>query len=128
MVPAPERRRVLLVDDNVVICDLVALILRSEPIDLIGVHSGQEAIACARRSQFDLILLDIEMPEMSGFEVCRHFRTDPQLRGIPICFFSASGCARYFELAQQLGVKEWLTKPFHLEEFRSRIRHQLGLS
>jgi signal transduction histidine kinase/DNA-binding response OmpR family regulator/HAMP domain-containing protein len=90
--PAPRHalrgRRVLVVDDEPAIADLIAERLRPYDVEIDVVHSGEEALEHLRTGTFDAITLDILMPGMSGFEVLRTLRADPQLRGIPVVVVS----------------------------------------
>lgn len=90
--PAPRHalrgRRVLVVDDEPEIADLIAQRLAPYDVETVIVNTGEEALECLRSDRFDAITLDILMPGMSGFEVLRTLRADPQLRGIPVVVVS----------------------------------------
>lgn len=90
--------------------------------------NGRLAIEAARVDPPDLILLDINMPEMDGYEVCRRVKESPQLRDIPIIFISASGDTSDKVEAFQTGGVDYVTKPFRLEEVSARVDTHLKLS
>src|SRR5580704_5252659 len=91
------------------------------------VPSGKLALLAARRDPPDLILLDINMPEMNGFEVCGHLKADEQLKGIPVIFISALTEQLDKVKAFAIGGVDYLTKPFQMEELHARVETHLKL-
>ncbi len=91
------------------------------------VPSGKLALQAARRDPPDLILLDINMPEMNGYEVCRHLKADELLCGIPVIFISALNETLDKVKAFTDGGVDFLTKPFHMEELRARVETHLKI-
>lgn len=89
------------------------------------VTSGRQALNAARRAVPDLLLLDIMMPGMDGFEVCREFKSDPFLRDIPILFLSAVTSSEDKVRAFSAGGIDFITKPFNLSEVEARVRTHL---
>ncbi len=92
-----------------------------------AVPSGSLALQAARAEAPDLMLLDITMPEMDGYEVCRRFKADPALQELPIIFLSALSETFDKVKAFQAGGVDYVTKPFHLEEMAARIETHLAL-
>jgi CheY-like chemotaxis protein len=88
---------------------------------------GRLALEAASRNAPDLILLDINMPEMDGFEVCRRLKADAKLAGIPVLFLSALNETRNKVQAFRSGGLDYITKPFQLEEVRARVETHLEL-
>src|SRR6476619_5857490 len=91
------------------------------------VPSGKLALLAARRDPPDLILLDINMPEMNGYEVCERLKADDKLKGIPVIFISALNEQLDKVRAFVLGGVDYLTKPFQMEELQARVETHLKL-
>src|SRR5436309_3252128 len=91
------------------------------------VPGGKLALAAARRDPPDLILLDINMPEMNGYEVCEHLKADDKLKGIPVIFISALTEPLDKVRAFALGGVDYITKPFQMEELHARVETHLKL-
>jgi len=81
------------------------------------VPTGKLALQAARRDPPDLILLDINMPDMNGYEVCEHLKSDENLKGIPVIFISALTEQLDKVKAFAIGAVDYLTKPFQMEEY-----------
>src|SRR5437588_8018165 len=91
------------------------------------VPSGKLALLAAGRDPPDLILLDINMPEMHGYEVCERLKADDKLRGIPVIFISALTEQLDKVKAFAIGGADYLTKPFQMEELHARVETHLKL-
>ena len=124
--PADEAA-ILIVDDNPANLDLLAQMLRTRGYRTRAVPSGAMAIESARFAPPDLVLLDIKMPGLDGYETCQAFKADPELREIPVIFISALDDAWDKVRAFQVGGADYLTKPFYAEEVLVRVRHQVLL-
>lgn len=126
----PEARtaeQVLLVDDNPANLDLLEQVLRGQGYRVRSALSGAAALASARAVHPDLVILDIYMPGMNGFEVCRHMKQDDRLRDVPIIFISALDRIQDKVNAFQAGGADYVTKPFHEEEIIARVAYQVQL-
>ena len=121
-------REILIVDDNPSNLDLLARLLRDAGYKVRAVTSGRRALDSARLAPPELVLLDITMPDMDGYEVCRAFRGDPELSPIPIIFISALDDPLDKVKAFTIGGADYITKPFQMEEVLARVWHQLALS
>ena len=117
---------VMIVDDNVTNIEMLAATLRSH-FRLAIVKSGQKALDLTRQRLPDLILLDIMMPEMSGFEVCEALKQDSRTRDIPIIFITAITATDEKTKGFELGAVDYITKPFHAAEVLARVRTHLAL-
>lgn len=122
---------VMVVDDTPANLQLLDELLRSRGHHVLLFPRGALALKAARRNPPDLILLDILMPEMDGFEVCRQLKADPALAGIPVIFLSALGDVESKVRAFTAGGVDYVAKPFQEEEVLARIDthlrlHQLG--
>jgi signal transduction histidine kinase len=119
---------ILVVDDAPANLQLLFGMLKDRGYRVRPVPSGKLALQAARARSPDLILLDVNMPEMSGFETCALFKADPGLRDIPVIFVSA--LSEPFDKVQAFagGAVDYVTKPFHLDEVRVRVETHLALS
>ena len=119
--------KVLLVDDQRDNLDVLVGMLRSEGYDLRVALNGTVALDLARRFAPDLILLDVQMPQMDGFEMCRELQADPALRDIPVVFLTARTELADVVAGFEAGGIDYIPKPFREEELRMRVATQLRL-
>src|SRR5471030_3229705 len=124
---AGQPASILIVDDAPANLQVLAGMLKDRGYKVRPVHSGKLALLAARRDPPDLILLDINMPEMNGYEVCQHLKADPDLRGIPVIFISALNENLDKVKAFSMGGVDYLTKPFQMEELHARVETHLKL-
>jgi DNA-binding response OmpR family regulator len=114
--------RILVVDDDPVILRLIEVNLDLEGFEVVTADRGEDAIAQARRGPFDLILLDLMMPEMSGWEIAESLQQDQATKGIPLVFLSARTQDEDRKRGEELGVAGYVTKPFDPADLVSTIR------
>jgi phosphoserine phosphatase RsbU/P len=124
---AGQPASILVVDDTAANLQVLAGMLKDRGYKVRPVPSGKLALLAARRDPPDLILLDINMPEMNGFEVCGHLKADEQLKGIPVIFISALTEQLDKVKAFAIGGVDYLTKPFQMEELHARVETHLKL-
>jgi sigma-B regulation protein RsbU (phosphoserine phosphatase) len=115
------------VDDTPANLQVLSGMLKDRGYGVRPVPSGKLALLAARRAPPDLILLDINMPEMNGYEVCEHLKADAELRGIPVIFISALTEQLDKVKAFAVGGVDYLTKPFQMEELHARVETHLRL-
>ncbi len=121
------RGNILIVDDTLANLDVLAGILRDEGYKVRPAPSGKLALRAIKAEKPDLVLLDIRMPEMDGYEVCRQVKADDEYKDIPIIFISAlTDTADKIE-AFKVGGVDYVTKPFHAEEVLARVSAHLKL-
>jgi DNA-binding response OmpR family regulator len=121
---------VLVVDDDKNAVEILYRLLRKEGFEVLRAEGGREALAIVARQTPDVILLDVMMPEMDGFQVCEHLRSQERTRGIPIILLTAKDDMETRVSGMKLGVSEFLTKPVNKGELFARVRaqiHQRGL-
>ena len=118
--------RILLVEDEENIRDVVKLNLEMEGYEVIEADNGKEALRLYKGQHFDLIILDVMMPEMNGFEVCEQIRLSNT--SIPVIFLTAKDGAQDRIIGLKKGADDYLTKPFTLEELLLRIQNLLRRS
>ena len=122
---SPQPARILLVDDEQSVQKLLSYPLRKEGYEVIPAMDGQEALERCRGQSFDLIVLDVMLPKIDGFDVCRQIRAQSS---VPIIMLTAK--AEEFDkvLGLELGADDYITKPFSMREFRSRVKAALRRS
>ena len=111
--------RILLVDDEQSIQTLLTYPLRKEGYEVVPAVDGQEALDRFREQAFDLVVLDLMLPRVDGFEVCRQLRARS---GVPIIMLTAKAEEFDTVLGLELGADDYITKPFSIREFRSRVK------
>lgn len=118
--------KVLVVDDTIFNIDIAVNALETS-YDLSVALSGEEALTAVSRELPDLILLDITMPGMDGFEVCKHLKNNDLTHDIPIIFITAINSLPSKTLAFELGAADYITKPFDVKELQVRVKTQIEL-
>ena len=126
--PAAVPKRILVVDDNADIRNLISLILTSESYEVLVVESGAEIVEKIALFNPDLLLLDIMMPHISGFEVLESVRSLPnaQLSSIPIVMITAKSMDADVERAIALGANSYIVKPFRAAVLKQKINAELA--
>jgi len=120
-----KRKTILVVDDEVVNLDILSELL--DRFDVIDVTSGEEALEVLGKEKIDLILLDILMPGMDGYEVCRTVKADKSLRHIPVIFITSKNDDLSIEHAYEIGASDYITKPFRHRELLARVGNTLRI-
>src|SRR5436305_1495545 len=113
---------ILVVDDDPVIVRLLEVNFRLDGFDVSTAGRGEEAIALAVETPPDIILLDIMMPGLDGYEVCRRLRAIPALADIPVLFLSARAQDDTRAADEDLGIVDYVTKPFDPSELVATVR------
>ena len=122
-----ERAKVLLVDDLSANLELLSDILVSEGYEILIARSGTEALEIVSECVPELVLLDVTMPDMDGFEVCRRFKEDASTRFMPVIFITARNETADVVNGFASGGIDYIAKPFHHEELRARVATQVRL-
>ncbi len=117
--------KVLIIDDSPQALKIAQARLAKENLDILCAPNGKKGLKMARSSRPDLILLDIDMPEMSGFEICRMLKADEELCIIPVIFLTASDDQENKVKGLDMGAVDYVTKPFDAFELRARVRAAL---
>ena len=120
------RKKILLVDDSTTILMMEKFILRNDPYILITASNGEEAVHKAKAEKPDLILLDVVMPRMSGFEACRLIRDYDELKHTPIIMVTTRGEANNVETGWLVGCTDYVTKPINAVELLMKVRTLLS--
>jgi CheY-like chemotaxis protein len=122
---APMTPRILVADDSMTIQKVVELTFSKEDFQIIRALNGAEAIAKAKESRPDLVLLDIFMPEKNGYEVCEALRNDPQLKEVPIIFLVAAFEDFDKERSLRSGADDFVSKPFESRQLIAKVKQHL---
>jgi len=117
--------RVLIADDNEQNRELLDAYLADEGYEIMMANDGQATIDAVEANQPDVILLDIMMPRMSGYEVCERLKADPEKRAIPVLMVTALNEMGDIEKAVKAGCDDFLTKPVNQLELKTRVRSLL---
>jgi two-component system alkaline phosphatase synthesis response regulator PhoP len=120
-----ETRRVLVVDDDAGILELTQTVLAGAGYDVETAPSGGDALRVARESRFDLVLLDINMPEMDGWETLRILKADIDSATVPVVMFSIKSEVRDKVHGLQEGAVGYITKPFAVDDLLDGVRRVL---
>jgi DNA-binding response OmpR family regulator len=111
--------RILLVDDEQSVQKLLAYPLRKEGYEVVSALDGREALDRLRENSFDLVVLDVMLPKLDGFDVCKQIRAKS---AVPIIMLTAKAEEIDKVLGLELGADDYITKPFSVREFRSRVK------
>ncbi len=125
MTGEPVSRRILVVDDHTTLRHAIRFVLEDGGMTVVEAPSGAEGLAAARRDHPDLILLDLHLPELTGGEVLRALREDPETRAIPVVVVTATGDEGRAG-AIELGAADYLTKPFSSSALLRTVERALG--
>ena len=113
------KRKVLVVDDEKLIVKGIRFSLEQDDYEVTCAYDGEEALQCAREQEFDIILLDVMLPKMDGFSVCRQIR---EFSNVPIIMLTAKGDDMDKILGLDYGADDYMTKPFNILEVKARIK------
>ncbi len=125
MAESERKRRVLVVEDEDNIAIALDYLMTREGYACDRVASGGAALAHIRETHPDLVLLDVMLPEVSGYEICQGVRLDPQLSDVKILMMTARGSAIERRKGLALGADGFIAKPFELEDLRKQVRKML---
>jgi DNA-binding response OmpR family regulator len=114
--------KILIAEDEPDIRELVAFMLRFAGYEVMAASNGEEAVQVASREIPDLILMDVRMPKMTGYDACRIMKANPDLRDVPVVFLSAKGQEAEIQSGLDAGAEEYLLKPFSPDELTNRVR------
>lgn len=124
---AEEKKKVVCIEDEAEMIDLVKLILGRKGFDLTGAMGGREGLEAVRRIKPDLVLLDLMMPDMDGWEVYQQMKADEELKDIPVIVVTAKAQSIDKVLGLHIAkVDDYVTKPFGPQELLTSIERVLG--
>ena len=114
--------KILIVEDERDIRDLVAFSLQFGGFQVVQASNGAEAVVRAQAELPDLILMDVRMPRMTGYEACKMLKTLPAVRDIPVVFLSAKGQESEIQTGLEAGAEEYILKPFAPDELAKQVQ------
>ncbi len=117
--------KILIAEDEPDIRDLVTFTLRFAGHEIVAVTNGAEAVEAAKEVMPDIILMDVRMPRMTGYEACAAMKADPAIANIPVVFLSAKGQENEIQTGLSAGASEYLLKPFAPMELSERVNELL---
>jgi two-component system alkaline phosphatase synthesis response regulator PhoP len=121
-----KKGKILVVDDEVNITQILEFSIGSEGFEVITAQNGEEAIERARRERPDLIILDIMMPKIDGYEACRILKANPLTKNIPVVLLTAKGRDIDRRLGYEVGATDYIVKPFSPNKLIERIHRLLS--
>jgi phosphate regulon transcriptional regulator PhoB len=119
---APVRPRIVLIEDEKDITELVRYNFRKEGFEVSSFTSGKEGLEYLRRNPADLALLDIMLPDLDGFEICKRLRSEDRSRSLPVIFLTAKGEEIDRVLGLEIGADDYVVKPFSPRELVARVK------
>lgn len=120
-----KKKRILLVDDEVDFVEVLRVRLENSNYEVIVAYDGEEGLERAEREEPDLIILDIMLPKISGFDVCRKLKIDENFKNIPIIMLSVKFQANDVNFSMAMGADAYVTKPFEHKILIEKIRELL---
>ena len=118
--------KIVIAEDERDIRDLIAFTLRFAGHEVVAATNGEEAVELAEKENPDLILLDVRMPRMTGYDACRAIKAKPQFVDTPVVFLSAKGQESEIDTGMAAGAEEYMLKPFAPDQLTSRVAEILA--
>ena len=122
-----NNKKILVVDDEELTTELAKTFLEKHGFEVIIAHDGEEGLRQAEAENPDLILLDVMLPSMDGFAVCKNLKDNEKFKDTPILMFTAKGLSSDIEKGEAVGADEYIVKPFSGKALVATIRKHLGL-
>ena len=119
------QKKILVVDDEVDLVETIRFPLESEGFNVLVAYNGEDALNQARTETPDLILLDIMLPKLDGYKVCRLLKFDERYRNIPILMLTAKTQEKDKTIGMETGADEYITKPFDMDELLEKVKAYL---
>jgi DNA-binding response OmpR family regulator len=120
-----DKKRILIVDDEEDILSVLKFRLEANDYEVLTASDGQEGLNKARSEKPDLIILDLMLPKIDGYKVCRMLKFDENYKAIPIVIFTAKDQKKDEDLGKEMGADAYVTKPFEAEVLLEKIRELL---
>lgn len=118
-------KKILVVDDEIDIAKVTSVRLKKYGYEITNAFSGEEGLDFLKKDHFDLVLLDILLPGIQGYEVCKTIKSDEKLKNIPVIFFTAT-VSNVKDAVKEFGADDYITKPFEVEDLISVIKKNLN--
>jgi len=118
--------KILIAEDERDIRELITFTLRYAGHEVTQAANGEEALALAKQTIPELILMDVRMPKMTGYEACRHMKADDTLKNVPVIFLSAKGQETEIQTGLEVGASDYILKPFAPDQLIKRVSEILA--
>lgn len=118
--------KIVIAEDEPDIRDLIRFTLQFAGYEVFAGSNGEEGYELAKQEKPDIVLMDVRMPKMTGYEACRKIKADPELKDTPVIFLSAKGQEAEIQSGLDAGADEYLLKPFAPDQLTERIREMLA--
>jgi len=119
-------KKILIVDDEVDLVETVRFSLETEGYQVLVSYNGEDALNQARKESPDLILLDLMLPKLDGYKVCRLLKFDDRYKHIPILMLTAKTQEKDMALGMETGANEYITKPFEMDDLLKKVKTYLS--
>jgi two-component system alkaline phosphatase synthesis response regulator PhoP len=120
------QKKILVVDDEVDLVETLRFPLEMEGFNVLVSYNGEDALNQARKENPDLILLDLMLPKLDGYKVCRLLKFDERYKHIPILMLTAKTQVKDKLLGKETGANEYITKPFEIDELMNKVKAYLN--
>jgi DNA-binding response OmpR family regulator len=114
--------KILIAEDERDIRELITYTLQFAGYEVVSAGDGEEAVQLTLLEKPDLVLLDVRMPRMNGYEACKAIKADEKTKGIPVVFLSAKGQEAEIQAGMQAGAVEYMVKPFSPDQLTARVK------
>jgi len=114
--------KILIAEDERDIRELITYTLQFAGYEVVSAGDGEEAVQLTLQEKPDLVLLDVRMPRMNGYEACKAIKADEKTKGIPVVFLSAKGQDAEIQAGMQAGAVEYMVKPFSPDQLTARVK------
>lgn len=121
-----DQKKILIVDDEVDLVETLLFPLEMEGFNVLVSYNGEDALKQARKESPDLILLDLMLPKLDGYKVCRLLKFDERYKHIPILMLTAKTQEKDKLLGKETGADEYITKPFDIDELMKKVKAYLN--
>jgi DNA-binding response OmpR family regulator len=121
-----SQKKILVVDDEVDLVETIRFPLEMEGFNVLVSYNGEDALNQARKEKPDLILLDLMLPKLDGYKVCRLLKFDERYKHIPILMLTAKTQEKDKLLGKETGANEYITKPFDIDELMKKVKVYLS--
>jgi len=124
----PDKKCVLLADDDPIVVEMMKLHLEQEGYNVLTATNGEDVLSCLRTNgPVDVLLLDVQMPKLDGYQVCRQLKENVETKGIPILLFYGAESDRLPDKCIEAGANDWIERPFRSRELLEKVTRLLGL-
>ena len=119
-------KKILIVDDEADIIEILQFVLEANGYEIITAMDGEEGLKLARESHPDLIILDVMMPKINGYKICRLLKYDNKYKDIPVLMITARSQEEDKVIGEETGADEYITKPFNVDSVLEKVKKYLG--